>query len=460
MEATTAALMDDINKINWWHKIDLGNGITTPGRDDSPTKLAQVKLPQSLEGLSVLDIGAWDGFFSYECERRGARRVVALDKPVWDSPAIGKRGFELARRVLGSKVEDVELEVLDISPERVGVFDLVLFLGVLYHMPHPLLALERVASVAGKQLILETHVDMNEHDRPVLAFYPEDECNNDASNWFGPNRAAVEAMLRVVGFRKVELVSSTLVLCNQVRAHSWRRQQPVRPHGVPCLEVTGGHRSGRRCGAFTCASAASSDATRTRRKGIASMRPNITIRAQGPIVYVDAKPLSDKHLTGIGRYTARICMALAARGARVRFFTDDRELLPPPGLDWSPDQDLGRWGARLWQGGRIVPLAAVPDDAVGLWTCTRPCERTFPVELSILHDLTPLIVPFTHEPHTQSQSSSTSSPGRCSPPMPHWRSRTRPRPTRAGSATFPRIASSSPIPGRASACFGICTIAT
>ena len=107
----------------------------------------------------------------------------------------------------------VELDVLDISPERVGVFDLVLFLGVLYHMPHPLLALERVASVVGKQLILETHVDINEHDRPVLAFYPEDECANDGSNWFGPNRAAVEAMLRVLGFRKVELMSSTLFLC-------------------------------------------------------------------------------------------------------------------------------------------------------------------------------------------------------------------------------------------------------
>ncbi len=208
----TTVLTDEINQIFWWHRIDLGNGLTTPGRDDTVTKLGQIKLPTSLQGLSVLDIGAWDGFFSYECERRGAKRVVALDKLVWDSPAIGKRGFELARRALGSKVEDVELEVLDITPERVGVFDLVLFLGVLYHMRHPLLALERVASVAGRQLILETHVDMNELDRPVLAFYPEDECVGDSSIWFGPNRAAVEAMLTVVGFRKVELVSSTPVV--------------------------------------------------------------------------------------------------------------------------------------------------------------------------------------------------------------------------------------------------------
>jgi tRNA (mo5U34)-methyltransferase len=138
--------------------------------------------------------------------------VVALDKAVWDVPEIGKRGFEFAHAALGSKVEDIELEVLDITPDRVGAFDLVLFLGVLYHMAHPLLALERVASVTKTHLILETHVDMGESDRPVLAFYPEDECAGDGSNWFGPNRAAVEAMLWVVGFRKIELKSSTPVV--------------------------------------------------------------------------------------------------------------------------------------------------------------------------------------------------------------------------------------------------------
>ena len=122
--------------------------------------------------------------------------------------------------------------MLDISPERVGVFDLVLFLGVLYHMRHPLLALERVASVTGKQLILETHVNMSDQDRPVLAFYPGEECSDDETNWFGPNQAAVEAMLRVVGFRKVEMVSSTSSpgvvrgsaanQCGRMVFHAWK----------------------------------------------------------------------------------------------------------------------------------------------------------------------------------------------------------------------------------------------
>jgi tRNA (mo5U34)-methyltransferase len=232
MTVATTASMDEIKKINWWHTIDLGNGIVTPGREYTPKKLDWIKLPKSLSGLTVLDIGAWDGFFSFECERRGAERVVALDKYVWDWPAIGKGGFELARRALGSKVEDIEMDVLEISPERVGVFDMVLFLGVLYHMRHPLLALERVASVTRKHLIVETHVDLNEHDRPMLAFYPEDECAKDASNWCGPNRSAVEAMLKLVGFKKVELVSSTPAAgyvrgagqsqCGRMSFHAWK----------------------------------------------------------------------------------------------------------------------------------------------------------------------------------------------------------------------------------------------
>lgn len=78
----------------------------------------------------------------------------------------------------------------------------MLFLDVLYHMRHPLLALERVASVTGRQLILEGHVDMLEHERPA-AFYPDAELNNDPSNWWGLNVAAVEAMLRDVDFREV-----------------------------------------------------------------------------------------------------------------------------------------------------------------------------------------------------------------------------------------------------------------
>src|SRR5207249_7566729 len=129
---------------------------------------------------------------------------LATDSFSWGQGGFAtKAGFILARKVLNSKVEDMDIDVLDLSPERVGLFDVVLFLGVLYHMRHPLLALERVFSVTGKQLILETHVERLGATRPVMVFYPGSELNQDPTNWWGPNPAAVEAMLKTVGFRKV-----------------------------------------------------------------------------------------------------------------------------------------------------------------------------------------------------------------------------------------------------------------
>lgn len=198
-------LRDEVNGIRWFHSIDLGNGIVTPGVDRSARRLKGIHLPYSLAGKSVLDVGTFDGFYAFEAERRGAR-VVATDTAVWRNPLIGRHGFDLARRVLGSSVEDREIDVLDLSPETIGAFDLVLFLGVLYHLPNPLLALERVASVTRRQLIMETHVDLLGTRRPAAAFYPRDELQDDLSNWWGPNLAAGKGMLEAVGFSRVEVV--------------------------------------------------------------------------------------------------------------------------------------------------------------------------------------------------------------------------------------------------------------
>ena len=228
------ALRAEVDQIKWWHPIDLGGGLITPGIDVTPARLAEIRMPEDLTGLTVLDIGAWDGFFSFEAERRGARRVLATDSFCWDGGGWGtKKGFELARRVLGSKVEDKWIEVLSLSPDTVGVFDVVLFLGVLYHMKHPLLALERVASVTRGQLIMQTQVDMLAVNRPAIAFYPGKELGGDPTNWCGPNPAALEAMLETVGFRKVEILSKSFpdnvpletldtIRANHVTLHAWK----------------------------------------------------------------------------------------------------------------------------------------------------------------------------------------------------------------------------------------------
>lgn len=199
-------LRAEVKKINWWHSIDLGNGIVTPGEYDTRTLLERIGLPADLRGLTVLDIGAWDGYMSFEAERRGASRVLATDSYVWQNHVrAGKAGFEFARAALRSKVEDREIDVMDLSPERVGTFDIVLFLGVLYHLRHPLLALERVRSVTKKLLIMETHVDLPQIQRPAMAFYPGTELNNDPTNWCGPNEACCMAMLASAGFRNIRV---------------------------------------------------------------------------------------------------------------------------------------------------------------------------------------------------------------------------------------------------------------
>jgi len=202
-------LREEVSKIKWFHQINLGSGVITPGVDDSQRKLATLHFPQDLRGRTVLDIGAWDGFFSFEAERRGAGRVLATDSFAWSGKSVGtwlgtKAGFAFARRTLASKVEDMEIDVDSLSPSAVGTFDVVLFLGVLYHMRHPLLALEKVASVTKGMVIVETAVDMVWDRRPAMAFYPGTELTNDPTNWWGPNPAAVEAMLRSVGFARVK----------------------------------------------------------------------------------------------------------------------------------------------------------------------------------------------------------------------------------------------------------------
>jgi tRNA (mo5U34)-methyltransferase len=206
--------VDDLRRrvaeINWFHTIDLGNDLVTPGWDDSPARLERMGIPDDLTGTTVLDIGAWDGFFSFECERRGAARVVATDYYSWHGSGWGaKAGFELAREALGSHVEDVDVDVMDIAPGRLGTFDLVLFLGVLYHLRHPLLAIEKIAAVTRGTLILETVVDLVGLGRPAMAFYPDRELNADPTNWWGPNQEAVVGMLKSAGFDDVRVVTPT-----------------------------------------------------------------------------------------------------------------------------------------------------------------------------------------------------------------------------------------------------------
>jgi tRNA (mo5U34)-methyltransferase len=203
-----ARLREAVAELCWYQTIDLGHGVVTPGVSDSAKILERLALPESLAGRTVIDIGAADGFFAFECERRGASRVVATDSIHWsEGHWTGKAPFSLARRALGSAVEDYTIDLMDLTHEAVsGPFDVALLLGVLYHLRHPMLGLERVAAMTRDLLILETQADFLNVARPAIAFYADSELNGDPSNWHGPNVAALRGMLRAVGFRIVKVV--------------------------------------------------------------------------------------------------------------------------------------------------------------------------------------------------------------------------------------------------------------
>lgn len=206
---TEQEIRDGVAARQWFHCVQLPYGIVTPGIRE-PDAWQTYKLPERLDGKRVLDIGAWEGQFSFESERRGAKSVIAMD--VWNTvtePGSGGYGwsnFVWLRHALDSKVDDVHLNVYDLP--ACPVYDLVLFLEVLYHLQNPLLALTNVfnALVPDGLLCMETWIDAEWIDQPSMIFYPGSELNNDPTNWWGPNIKCVQSMAAAAGFKTCELI--------------------------------------------------------------------------------------------------------------------------------------------------------------------------------------------------------------------------------------------------------------
>jgi len=183
---------------NWYHRIELGQGVVTPGTHDSQTALQVLDglgLPVVCAGLRVLDIGCRDGFFAFELERRGAR-VVGLD---YADPTV--TGFAIAAEALESRVEYRVENVYDLDPRRHGLFEIVLFLGVLYHVRNPMLALDRVRGVTrpGGLVFVETQIASDAVAPggavPARRYFPRDSLRGDETNKWAPNLPGLTGML-------------------------------------------------------------------------------------------------------------------------------------------------------------------------------------------------------------------------------------------------------------------------
>jgi tRNA (mo5U34)-methyltransferase len=200
-----------------FQKWELFPGISTEGPKDVAEHMCRLQVPDRLDGLRVLDIAPWNGFFSFECARRGAKEIVSLGP---DDP--DTTGYSKVQKLLGIKsCTYVRASVYELSPTDHGHFDVVLCLGLLYHLRHPLLALDRVFDVASNLLFIDSPIidgivrDMTVteserlailecgrviHKLPMIYFTKGAE-TGDAFNWFMPNRRAFRDFVESSGFR-------------------------------------------------------------------------------------------------------------------------------------------------------------------------------------------------------------------------------------------------------------------
>ncbi len=226
-------LMAQVNDLDWYHTIDLGQGRVTPGMFDWRPFLGAFEFGD-LRGKTVLDVGAGDGFFSFEMEKLGGR-VTAVDIPSQEQrdgvavrekrhfgtqdPGSGRTDdeqpdlvrftdkFGLAKELLGSSVERLQQDLYTLSPDTCGTFDVVFCSDVLLHLTDPLRALSRMRAVCGERVIVNTPMFSTspKHEGVEMAQFRGHK--GKGTFWF-PNRPCLEAWMEAAGFSRIRFVSA------------------------------------------------------------------------------------------------------------------------------------------------------------------------------------------------------------------------------------------------------------
>jgi tRNA (mo5U34)-methyltransferase len=180
--------------IVWHQRLQLSKDVISPGVNDIEALLDLVGVPARLDGLSVLDIGTCNGGAAFIAEQRGAERVVAVDiyDPSWF-------GFDQLAEALDSKAEFVKASVYQLPGVLAEEFDIVLFLGVLYHLRHPLLAIDSLRTLTRGRLYIETAVCADDSDLSRSEFHPG-AYHGDSSNWFIPSERCLRDWFTTSGF--------------------------------------------------------------------------------------------------------------------------------------------------------------------------------------------------------------------------------------------------------------------
>jgi len=231
--ASTRLGFGDLSRYYWYHTIDLGNGVVTPGDYDYRSLLPAYGFPSDMRGMKVLDVGSATGFFAFEFEKRGAD-VVSLDLPSiadWDMPHSDRERvlrdlmqshgvstleelhhfhiegpFQLCRKVLGSKVVRAHSRIYDLSVGKHGSFDMIFAGDVLLHTFSPLAALVALAPLCRGTLVIAQEFLDSQIETPNMAYLGGEIL--DSRTWWYPNRLCLEQMLKRIGFKNVKQVGA------------------------------------------------------------------------------------------------------------------------------------------------------------------------------------------------------------------------------------------------------------
>ncbi len=196
--------------IKWWHRIKLSdgnytNGLVRHGEDGGNWPTTRFGIPADLTGKTVLDVGAWDGFFSFEAEKRNALKVTASDcKPGEGGNWGGTVGFNFAKEDLKSKVEWKPLDI--VNEEHVKSMepqDIVLCYGVLYHLPEPIKMIKHLSTLTNEYCLLETAVCSLE-DVDKIDYKPGHE--NDPTNYYYPTPKWIINRAKENGFKDAQMI--------------------------------------------------------------------------------------------------------------------------------------------------------------------------------------------------------------------------------------------------------------
>jgi tRNA (mo5U34)-methyltransferase len=231
---TTSEIEERVRELGrWFHNIDLNGVKTAPDHflGDYPAvkwRSFAHAIPSDLSGRSVLDIGCNAGFYAIEMKRRGAERVLGIDS---DDDYLNQARF--AAQVKGMDIEFRKLSVYDVAQLQES-FDVVIFMGVLYHLRHPLLALDLLHDHAARDLLVFQSMQRGSTKVPELKddyqfsetgifaqndfpkmYFIEQSYSGDRTNWWIPNRSCVEAMLRSSGFQIVEHPEDEVYICRR-----------------------------------------------------------------------------------------------------------------------------------------------------------------------------------------------------------------------------------------------------